>query len=164
MAGIVFIVTRPERASLASIGLRPLDYRSVGIGLVGVAILIPTSELVLIAFDSDIGYSDKGFNSFPIWLQIFALVTAGITEEWLFRGYAITRLTGLTGSRALAAAISIIAFTVGHAPFTGFGSFLDILFFSIACTLAFLWTRDLLPGVVMHVTYNLYAQYGPDIF
>src|SRR5690349_21395761 len=52
MAGIALIVTRPEKSSLASIGFRPIDYRSIGIGLVGAAILFPISELLLINFDS----------------------------------------------------------------------------------------------------------------
>jgi len=40
--------------------------------------------------------------------------TAGVTEEVPYRGYAVERVTALTGSPLLAAAVSLVAFLAAH--------------------------------------------------
>jgi len=40
--------------------------------------------------------------------------TAGVTEEVPYRGYTVERVTALTGSPLLAAAVSLVAFLAAH--------------------------------------------------
>jgi membrane protease YdiL (CAAX protease family) len=74
-------------------------------------------------------------------------------EELLYRGYAIERLSMLTGTRWLAAAISIAAFGLAHIPAwgTGFALAADLPF-GIVMTLFYLWRRDLLANILAHST------------
>jgi membrane protease YdiL (CAAX protease family) len=41
---------------------------------------------------------------YPVWLRAFAVFTAGVVEETMFRGFAVTRLVELPWSRLLAIA------------------------------------------------------------
>lgn len=47
-------------------------------------------------------------------LVALGVVTAAVTEEVLFRGYAIERLEALTGRRWLAGTISLVFFVSVH--------------------------------------------------
>jgi membrane protease YdiL (CAAX protease family) len=55
----------------------------------------------------------------PLWIQLFVAVTAGFTEEFLFGGYAVERVTLLSGSRWFGALVPTPLFGTMHAPFWG---------------------------------------------
>ncbi len=54
------------------------------------------------------------------------VLTAGITEEILFRGYPIERLYELTGNMYIAAFLPWLAFTLLHVYFRGVGGAIQI--------------------------------------
>lgn len=54
------------------------------------------------------------FTSFSIPERVFIAVTAGVTEELLFRGYATERLEELTGNRLVALGIPTAVFLALH--------------------------------------------------
>lgn len=157
------IVTGPERAPLSSIGLQPFRWRSVGLGLGGAVATLLALTLVLAPFGeathADIERGVGVLTAWPLWLKIFAVLTAGVVEEGLYRGYAITRLERLTGSRVAAAAISLAVFTVVHLPFWGAGSAAAVLAGGLALTLLFLWKRDLLLVAVAHTAIDAYSLF-----
>ncbi len=86
----------------------------------------------------------------PIWLQLIVVLTAGFTEEILFRGYAIERMTELTRSRWLGAIIPIIVFGGVHAPFWGIGHALVAGMSGFWLTLIYLWRRNLWTNIAAH--------------
>jgi membrane protease YdiL (CAAX protease family) len=92
-----------------------------------------------------------GFASLPTWFKLFAVLTAGVVEETLFRGYALERLAGLLGSVWAAAAITLVVFAVVHWPVWGTGGVLVILCTAGVFTLFYVWQRDLVANVVAHV-------------
>src|SRR6185312_13574777 len=58
----------------------------------------------------------------PLSLRADLVLTAGICEEFIYRGFAIEELGALAGSRWLAALVSLIFFTLPHARLYGFSS------------------------------------------
>lgn len=157
------IVTGPERAPLSSLGLRPFRWRTVGLGIGAGAATILALLLVLAPFGeethADIERGVGILTAWPLWLQIMAVLTAGVVEEALYRGYAITRLEFLLGNRVAAASLSLAVFTVVHLPFWGAGSAAAVLAGGLALTLLFLWKRDLLLAIVAHATIDAFSLF-----
>src|SRR5947207_9518958 len=123
---VVGIVLFWEKKPLASLWLRPFSFQSffwAGVLLLVYFILIfPATEFVR----RDLGLRGyaPGMESvlvLPLWLRIVAVITAGVVEEILFRGYAVTRLANLTGSMALAVVVSTVIFAALHLPVWGAG-------------------------------------------
>ena len=161
------IIVGPEQASLASIGLAGIGWRSVGIGLLTALAIVAAMLLVLAILGADtkseIRRGKETLLDLPLWLRIFTVVTAGVTEEWLYRGYAITRLEWLTGRRWIAAAISLGIFALGHLPYWGGEAAIAVLIAGLTLTLVYLWTRDLVPAIVAHVAVDALSLLGPDL-
>jgi uncharacterized protein len=153
---IVAIVILWERRTLASMGLRPFRWASVGWGLVLAAVLM---YVILPALAWALrGAGIPGFEAgmakvlvLPLWLRIFAVVTAGIVEDALFLGYAFTRLTALTDSYRIAGTISVIVVCLLHLPHWGIGPVLIYLPVGVVSTAFFVWRRDLLANMIAHV-------------
>jgi len=155
LGGIVAITLLWERRPLASLGLRPLRVSSLLSGLVAAAILVYAVVPLATAVVSATGL--PGFEgalarvlALPLWLRAVAVVTGGLVEEVLFRGYAITRLEGVTGSSVVAATLSVLVFAAAHWPVWGPGPVLSFVLSGAFLATWFLWRRDLLANVVAH--------------
>ena len=72
------------------------------------------------------------------------VITAGVFEETLYRGYGIERLSKYFGGKYVAAAISLALFTLAHASAVGAAALLPILIVASLVTMLYLWRRDLL--------------------
>jgi membrane protease YdiL (CAAX protease family) len=87
----------------------------------------------------------------PIILRVALVSTAGICEEFLYRGFAIEEIGRLSGSRWLGAGISLLVFTLAHAGLYGWTSTLLIPFaLGTALTLLYMWRRNLPVCMLMH--------------
>jgi len=154
-AAIVAIVVSWEKQPLASLWLRPLDGKSVAWGLLfalaTICVVIPATEWVRRAAGLA-GYAAgvEQVLALPIWFRVVAVITAGVVEETLFRGYAVTRLTLLTGSLWFAGALSVAIFAGLHLPFWGAGPTLSFLLGGVVSTAFFIWRQDLLAMIVGH--------------
>lgn len=143
-----------EGLPLASVSLVAPRVRSILFGLViGCAVyaalfamIVALAKLELF----DVSAAAAAIPSWPLWLRIFAVVTAGVVEEALYRGYAIERLTALVGRRWLAALIALAAFAMAHVPFWGVGALATPLIGGGFFTLIYLWRRDLVACMVAH--------------
>lgn len=160
-AFIVAIVVFWEKQSLKSIGLGRLSWTSLGLGL-GCTTLMIAVNSVAVPYLTKSGIIDlsKGFSivaSWPLWLRIFAAITAGVVEEALFRGYAIERLVLFTRSYAWAGATSLIIFATVHLPFWGLGILFNAFFGGAVSTLLYLWRRDLWACIIAHSTLDAIA-------
>ena len=87
--------------------------------------------------------------------RIVIAVAAGLVEEVLYRGYAIERLSLLTGGRASASAVALAAFALAHVPFWGWAGIAVPLFGGLFFTLLYLWRRDLITCIAAHSTIDL---------
>jgi membrane protease YdiL (CAAX protease family) len=89
---------------------------------------------------------------FPVWFRIIAVVIAGVLEEFVFRGYSVTRIAMLTGSTRLAAAIVLVGFYALHVPMWGWGFALGGMISGAGVMAFFLWRKDLLAMIVFHLS------------
>ena len=151
---ILAIVKYWERRPLSSIGLvRPTR----GAILFGAKIVL---VLVALAMAAGLAVQSTGLPmpeqpaelvlSIPAWLQLLIAASAGFTEEVLFRGYAIERMTELTGSRWIGALLPVIVFGGAHASFWGVGHAIVAGFTGLWLSLLYLWRRNLWTNITAH--------------
>ena len=151
-----------ERRPLGSIGLRRPSVRD---GIAALAIAVVTvlgfDALYLLVFPvlhlTENAQIEK-LTSAPGWWPAISVVRAGVSEEVLFRGYSIERLQASTGSRALAAAISLLVFTVAHIGPWGWSHVLVAAFGGAMLTLLYLWRRNLRANICAHCLIDALAM------
>jgi membrane protease YdiL (CAAX protease family) len=88
--------------------------------------------------------------STPLWFQLLLVTRAAVFEETFYRGFAIERLTQITGRRWLAALISVLAFTFAHLEYWGWAHLIVAAFGGIALTGLYLLRRDLSANMIAH--------------
>ena len=158
---LLCIVLFWERQSLISIGIKRMSGRDLLWGVVGFVVgalsFILTTPIVNAL---DLGTTSGGIAQLaqvPVALRIGVVITAGITEEILFRGYPIERLNGLTGRLGLSAVIAYLAFVLLHIPFWGLGGTIQIAVWSLIITILYVKRRNLPTCMLMHILNDAYA-------
>lgn len=159
--GLLGLVLFWEERTLGSIGIKKMTWRDALWGVVGFVIgafsFVLTTPLVSAL---GLGTTSGGIArlaQMPLALRVVIVITAGVTEEILFRGYPIERLNELTGSLGLAALIAYEAFVLLHIPFWGPGGAIQIGAWSIVVTLLYVWRRNLPACMLMHILNDAYA-------
>jgi membrane protease YdiL (CAAX protease family) len=152
---VLAIVLFWERLPLSSIGLRRptwsafLAGAAVTLGLIVVA-LAAALAIAAAGFPIDNAEQETLVIGLPIWLQAFVVISAGITEEILFRGYPIERITALTGRTWLGALLPVIVFGAVHAPFWGVAHAVVAGFEGLVLTAVYIWRRNLWINITAH--------------
>lgn len=150
----LLILVAGERQPLAAIGFRRFTWASLGFGVaLGIVVVMtfPLASLILKALSIPNPQTALvQVAALPLWLRVGTLLTAGVTEEILFRGYPISRLKAATGSTAIAALIPFVMFVALHLPSWGAAHLLFVSFAAALFTLAFLWRRDLWANIFAH--------------
>ena len=164
--GAWFYADRP----IANLGLTPATGLPALISLTVVIFIIG----IAIVFYRTVMRLDKKYNwtfvpellprSKPE-LRLFLLlsVTAGITEEILFRGYLIWYLNQF-GSIAFAVIGSSIIFAIAHA-YQGVKAIVVIFPIGLLFAFLYIYSGSLLPPMLLHAAVNSYAGiYGRKIY
>lgn len=86
----------------------------------------------------------------PFGYRCFIVVTAAVTEEVLYRGYAIGIGQFVVGSLWAACVISVAAFTLAHLRW-GAAHLAPVLISTVVLTLLFVFTRNLWLCIIAHV-------------
>lgn len=164
---VLAIVTFWERRPPSSIGLGPLTWPGVRSGVLYSVLLVFLAGLAgrivqLSGISTQTGSQADMVIAMPIWLQLFVALSAGFTEETLFRGYAIERMTELTHSRWLGALIPVFVFGAVHAPFWGIGHAVVAGASGLWLTLIYLRTRNLWTTIIAHALLDGIAFAGVD--
>jgi uncharacterized protein len=170
---LLAIVLFWEKRPLESLGLRRPTWRAVGIGIALAAALyiaagVAGAIIMLLGGPVATEGQEEMVIGMPFWLQMLVSISAGSAEEILFRGYALTRMTELTGSRWWGAIIPIVVFGGVHAPFWGISHAFVAGFLGLCLTLIFLWRRNLWTNMAAHaaldamvfIVTDLAALYG----
>lgn len=154
---VIAIVLYWEKQPLASLGLRPFGWSSIGWGFLLAAFIMYVAYPVEVWALGALGL--PGFEAgiakvvaVPLWIRVFAVVTAGIVEDTLFLGYALQRLRRLIGRDWIAAAVSVTVTALLHWPHWGVGPVLAFVVSAAIGTAFFLWRQDLLANIVAHAT------------
>jgi membrane protease YdiL (CAAX protease family) len=153
LAAVIGIVILAERLRLASIGLRSLRWWTLPLGLLAGVIILPIAGFLSNAVGASADARFAAFlQSLPFITRLLLVLTAGIFEETLFRGYALERLASWLGSKWWAAAVTVAMFTLAHIPAVGLAHLAPVLIVSVLITLLYLWRRDLMVNIAAHVT------------
>ena len=153
LVALMAVVILAERQPLSSIGLRPLRWWTIPLGLLAGLAIMALSGVLARALEAS---SDVHFvamlQSLPFSTRLLLVVTAGVFEETLYRGYGLERLASAFGSKWAAGAVTVVLFTLGHIPAVGFAYLLPVFIVSLFVTLLYLWRRDLVVNIVAHAT------------
>lgn len=166
---VLGIVMFGERRTLQSIGLGRPSWPAIQSGMVMTVLLLVlamTAGAIVQAVGGLPQNGDSQVNlvmGLPIWLQLVVALSAGFTEEILFRGYAIERMTELTGNRWLGAIVPIFVFGAIHAPFWGVGHALVAGMSGLWLTLIYMWRRNLWTNITAHALLDALVFVGVDI-
>ena len=158
-AFMLFWITRVERLPLSSIGLVKPSWGTLGSGLAATVALIATVMLTFAVIAPALELQQnmaatRAVVKVPLWLLITTPIVAGVTEEIVYRGYAIERLAFLTGRRWLAALIAGAAFLLVHASWGG-AQLILVAFATVIFVGLYLWRRDLPCVILAHVLADL---------
>jgi len=119
------------------------------------AVLIFFSQYVRKLLNSEPPPALELVRMLPWWVLIPAWLTGSFTEEVLFRSYPIERLTAMTGRRRLAAACTLLAFSLMHLLSWDWIHVLTAVFpGAVLLTLLYLWKRSLSFVVIVHAVIN----------
>mgnify|MGYP000899174782 CR=1 FL=1 len=150
-----------EKRRLTSIGWEALTGKSIllaiGLGIL-LSLLVPIFTILasLIIKPSDGGSISQVASSFPWWVILLSVITAGVTEEVLFRAYPLSRLFEKTGNKWLSAIISLIFFVCIHSSGWNVAHIIGVVFpLGAILTGLFLWKRNLLFVIIVHIVIDL---------
>ncbi len=158
---LLLLVVRWEIAPLSSIGFRTLRLGeallAAGMGVV-LSISVPVMTLLVarVVPATDEGSVAALSGSTSWFVLLIGVITTGIVEEIIFRGYLIERLEALIGNRWLAAGISLIAFILAHVLTWNMQHLVAVVIpLGAIMTGIYLWKRNLPFNMIVHIVVNL---------
>ncbi len=154
-AVVLLYVLAVERRPLASIGLHKPNWKTFAIGA-GASGAIAVFSGVVVYYGLPLLHLHENADALkklmavPYWFRFAIVLRAAVVEETLFRGYGIERLRELTGSRFVAGALTLAAFTIAHLSYWGWTQVLIAGSAGLVLTVLYLWRRDLGTNMVAH--------------
>jgi uncharacterized protein len=152
-AVVAIIALRLLAFTPSELGLRPPRPLDWPIALVTLILSLVVAGIVNSAFpppEAARAASEKLFG-LPVFNRLVLVITAGVCEEFLFRGFAITALARLVGNRWLAALLSLIAFTLAHAGLFGWTTALLVpCVLGLILTLLYVFRGNLFIPMLVH--------------
>lgn len=126
---------------------------------IGAFVIYPITEAINKALGTPIQGMNFDLGSFwaVVWVVFFAVVTAPLAEEVLFRGLGVGYLLARGVAPWLAGLTMILLFALIHLPYFGVGGAILIIFWGALPTVMRLRTNSLTPGWLMHVLNNVWA-------
>jgi membrane protease YdiL (CAAX protease family) len=153
-AAIILYTLIVERKALSSLGfVRPgvldivLAVLTAVVAVAGTGVIF---QIVLPALHLNLNRSMASIVETPIWFRFFLVTRAAVVEEVAFRGYGFNRLTELTGSPMLAAAVTFVLFTLAHLSGGGWGQVVIAAYGGLVLTVLYLWRRNLWTNIIAH--------------
>lgn len=156
-AAVLLWLVFVERLPLSSIGFRWPTWKTFLFAVIGAAtvlfVMILHMGVIVRVFHLDtttILAQQRVILSQPYWFRVLLVLRAAVVEEVLFRGYMIEKVRQLTGSAALAIAVSVLTFAGAH--YAGWGAVQLIPVFGAGMILALLYVsrRDLPSNILAH--------------
>ena len=156
---LLVIVVYWERRRLASIGIRVPSRREVavgiGAGLGGVVLGLVAIGVAVATFQLEQPETLSALSQLSLPVQVTIVVTAVITEEVLWRGYPIERLTELTGNIWIGAVVSGVVFLAVHYPAWGLVGAIPQAVFTLVIVGVYVWSRNVVASMCTHGVINV---------
>ena len=157
---LVFTI-KVEKRSLRTIGWQRLSWKWVMAAL-GIGVLLSMLVPILTSFiDALIPAPQTGTIGavtarFSWWLILLSVITAGVTEEILFRGYPLERLIAGLENKWTSACISLVFFVGVHAAGWNLAHIIGVVIpLGIALAGLYMWRRNLLFVMIVHIVIDL---------
>jgi membrane protease YdiL (CAAX protease family) len=128
--------------------------RDLGLGLLTFTSLLVigvTLQKVLAPYQHDLGAMRAMMpqnQGEALWF-LAVTVSAGIVEEFVFRGYLQRHLTGITGNAAVATVLQVLLFVQAHI-YQGLVRLISVAALGSLLTGVALWRKSLKPGIIGH--------------
>ncbi len=158
---MLFFTQTVENQPLATIGWKPLSWKSglaaVGLGVL-LSLLVPVLTLLVskVFPSSNSGSVTQVASNYSWWILLLSVITAGVTEEILFRGYPLERLQEITGNKWISGLISMVFFVAVHATGWNLAHIVGVVIpLGIILTGLYFWQRNLLFVMIVHVVIDL---------
>jgi uncharacterized protein len=166
---LVFLAIRSEGVVFADVGLRGFNRWTVMKALVFLlAANLLLSVLQLALFEQSPGSFNEITGIIPrtsfaklIWVILCAIVA--LSEEIVFRGYILTRVTRLAGGRVWVGVLAAtLAFASGHL-YQGIGGLAIIAIYGLMFAGLYLYTGSLYPGIIAHFLQDITLLFIPGL-
>ena len=159
VAAILVVVLYWERRSVASIGIEmPSRHEAiigVVMGVVALVLGILATGIAVAAFQLEQPETLLTLTELSLPVKLAVVGTAVITEEVLWRGYPIERLTELTGSIWIGAATSGVVFLAIHYPAWGLVGAIPQAIFTLVIVTVYVKTRNVVTCILTHTIINV---------
>jgi len=139
---IVFGVQKRKPSDVGLVRLGRRELAGVLSALVASCVFVGVNSQSVSMSTSSLGI--RGLIFVPFSVKLGLVLTAGVCEEFIFRGFGIEELASLTGSAWVAGLVSWLAFSMAHVARYGLGP--ALIFPAILgafFTLLYLWRRNL---------------------
>jgi membrane protease YdiL (CAAX protease family) len=152
---ILLYVVFVEHRSFSSIGFRKPKILDLVLAVIAGVLMVAGIVLIYsIVFPALHLTMNAGTMSYlletPFWYRLMLVTRAAVAEELLFRGYPIERMSEITGSRVLAAPVSVAAFTYAHLSNWGAAQLIIAGYGGVVLTALYLWRRNLWANMLAH--------------
>jgi membrane protease YdiL (CAAX protease family) len=152
---VILWVLLVERQSLASIGLRMPDRRSLRLAgwtaaFISAVMVIQFFIVLPLLSLTHAAEQRQHILELPWWMRFLTVVRAAVTEEIIYRGLTIERVLWLTRSKAAALIISVIAFAAAHMRGWGATQLVPVALGGVALGLLYLARRSLPANMLAH--------------
>jgi membrane protease YdiL (CAAX protease family) len=162
---LLLLVRCWERRPWSSIGIVFDNVHAWAVGaLVGVGVLMLTGLSLQLAKKKTTDGSVQGLLKLaatPLWFRIAAVITAGVTEEIVFRGYPIERLGEMSGNPWLALLVPLAVFTLAHLSGWSASHLLSVLIGGAILTGLYVWQHDLVACMIAHTIIDMPIVFLP---
>ena len=99
----------------------------------------------------------EAVSQLPTAYLMLTIAIVAPAEELLYRGYAIARLSDLTGSSLFASLVSVFACGIAHVPMWGWAPAATTIISGGIATLVYLWRQDIFALIIAHIATDLYG-------
>jgi uncharacterized protein len=149
------IATGWERVPfLPSVGFRPLqrpDWIFIAVLVVITAAMAVALAAIRPALSGTNAAQLHQVESAPFGLRLALVISAGICEEILFRGYALERLQLFTRNIWTAGLVGTVLFTLAHAPRYGFQpDLIGVFVIGAILSIVYIWRRNIAGCIALH--------------
>ena len=155
---LLTIVLYWERRRLSSIGLRVPSRREaavgIGAGLGGVVLGLVAIGVAVATLRLEQPETLSAISQLSLPVRVTIVATAVITEEILWRGYPIERLTELTGNVWIGAVISGVVFLAVHYPAWGLVGAIPQAIFTLVIVGVYVRSRNVVACMLAHGVIN----------
>ena len=156
---LLVIVVYWVRRRLASIGIRVPSRREVAVGIGagfgGVVLGLVAIGVAVATFQLEQPETLSALSQLSLPVQVTIVATAVITEEVLWRGYPIERLTELTGNIWIGAVVSGVVFLAVHYPAWGLVGAIPQAVFTLVIVGVYVWSRNVVACMCTHGVINV---------